>query len=69
MLENIKTRLKTHGKKDITGTINSILPEQSEGNNHTSKINVFPALHTIFFLLDGSENEFACPHGVIKSTL
>ena len=27
------------------------MPEQSEGNNHTSKINLFPVSHTIFFLL------------------
>ena len=25
------------------------MPEQSEANNHTSKINVFPVLHTIFY--------------------
>ena len=25
------------------------MPEQSEGNNHMSKINVFSILHTIFF--------------------
>ena len=25
------------------------MPEKSEGNNHTSKINVFPVSHTIFF--------------------
>ena len=28
----------------------SLMPEQSEGNNYTSKINVFPVWHTIFFL-------------------
>ena len=28
----------------------SLRPEQSECNNHTRKINVFPALHTIFLL-------------------
>ena len=27
----------------------SLMPEQSEGNNDTSKINVFPVSHTIFF--------------------
>ena len=31
------------------------MPEQSEGNNHTSKINVFPVLHMIFFLLAGQK--------------
>ena len=35
------------------------MPEKSEGNNHTSKINVFP---------DQKMDLFA-PHGVIKSTL
>ena len=46
------------------------MPEQSEGNNYTSKINVFPVLHTIFFLLAGQKVDlFARPHGVIKSTL
>ena len=45
------------------------MPEQSEGNNHTSKINVFPVLHTIFFLLAGQKVDFFAPHGAIKSTL
>ena len=31
------------------------MPEQSEGNNHTSKINVFLDSHTILFLLGGQK--------------
>ena len=45
------------------------MPEQSEGNNHTSRINVFPVLHTIFFLLAGQKVDLFAPHGAIKSTL
>ena len=45
------------------------MPEQSEGNNHTSKIYVFPVLHTIFFLLAGQKVDLFAPHGAIKSTL
>ena len=45
------------------------MPEQSEVNNHTSKINVFPVLHTIFFLLAGQKVDLFAPHGEIKSTL
>ena len=45
------------------------MPEQSEGNNHTRKINVFPVLHTIFFLLAGQKVDLFAPHGAIKSTL
>ena len=47
----------------------SLVPEQSEGNNHTSKINVFPVLHTIFFLLAGQKVDLFAPQGAIKSTL
>ena len=47
----------------------SLMPEQSEGKNHTSKINVFPVLHTIFFLLCGQKMDLFAPHGSIKSTL
>ena len=32
-----------------------------EGSNHTSKINVSPVLHTIFFLLGGQKIDFFCP--------
>ena len=45
------------------------MPEQSEGNNHMSKINVFPVLHTIFFLPAGQKVDLFAPHGAIKSTL
>ena len=33
-----------------------MIPEQSEGKNHTSKINVFPLSKTVFFLLGGKKN-------------
>ena len=36
----------------------SLLPEQSEGNNHASKIIVFLVSHMIFFLLGGQKNNF-----------
>ena len=36
---------------------------QSEGNNHTTKINVFSVLHTIFILLGRSKNGIACLAG------
>ena len=39
------------------------------GKNHTSKINVFPVLHTIFFLLLGQTMNLFAPHRAIKSTL
>ena len=45
------------------------MPEQSEGNNHTSKINVFPVLYTIFFLLAGQKVDLFAPHGAMKSAL
>ena len=45
------------------------MPEESEGNNHTSKINVFPVLHTIFFLLAGQNMDLVSPQGAIKYTL
>ena len=45
------------------------MPEQSKGNNYTSKINVFPVLYTIFFLLWGQKMDLFAPHGAIKSTL
>ena len=35
--------------------------EQSEGDNHASKINVFLLSHTIFFSTMGSENRLICP--------
>ena len=38
----------TRGKKYIL-QVRSLMPEQSEGNNHTIKINVFSVSHTIFF--------------------
>ena len=36
----------------------SLVPEQSEGNNQTSKINVFPVSHAIIFLLVGHKVDF-----------
>ena len=47
----------------------SLMPEKSEGNNHTSKIYVFPVLDTIFFLLWGQKIDLFAPRGEIKSTL
>ena len=44
------------------------MPEQSEGKNHTSKINVFPVLHTIFFS-KGKKLDIFAPQGAIKCTL
>ena len=54
------------------------MPEQSEDNNHTSEINIFPVLHTIFcplrgqkmkifFLLSGHKVDFIAPCGSNKS--
>ena len=40
----------TRGKKYIL-RLWSLIPERSEGNNHTRYINVSPVVHTIFFLL------------------
>ena len=57
------------GKKKCILRVWSLLTEQSEGNNHTSKINVSPVLHTIFFLLTGQKVDLFAPHGAIKSTL
>ena len=45
------------------------MPELSKGNNHTSKINVFPVSHTIFFLLGRHKMDLFAPRGVIKSIL
>ena len=45
------------------------MPEQSEGNNQTSKINVFLVSHTIFFLLGDQKTDLFAPYGAIKSTL
>ena len=45
------------------------MPQQSESKNHTSKINVFPVLHTIFFLRGGQKMDLFAPHALIKSTL
>ena len=45
------------------------MPKQSEGNNDTSKISVFPVLHTIFFLIEGRKLDLLALHREIKSTL
>ena len=37
----------------------SFMPEWSDGNNHTSKINVFPVLHTIYFPFGGQILHFS----------
>ena len=43
--------------------------EKTEGNNHTSNINVFPVLHMIFFLLKGLKVDLLTLQGAIKYTL
>ena len=47
----------------------SLMSEQSKGNNYTSKINVFPVSHTIFFLLGSQKMDLFASDGAIKSTL
>ena len=37
------------------------MPKQSEGNNHTSKINIFTVSHTIYFLLGVRKWIFIAP--------
>ena len=34
------------------------MPEKNEDNNHTSKKNVFPVLHMIFFLIGAQKMDF-----------
>ena len=53
--------------------------KQSEDNNHTTRINVFSILHTVFFPTGGPKNlfflledhkvDFIAPIGVNKSIL
>ena len=38
------------------------MSEQIEGNNHTRRINIFPASQTIFFLLGEQQMDFFAPH-------
>ena len=60
------------GEREFISRVRSLMPEQSEGNNHTSKINVFTILQTIFFLLGGgggSKMNFLAPKGSIRCTL
>ena len=45
------------------------MPDQSEGNNHTSKINIFPVLDTTFFSPEGQKMDLFAPQVPIKSTL
>ena len=47
----------------------NLMPEHSKGNNHTSKINVFPLLHMIFFLLGGHKMDLFAPQGSMKCSL
>ena len=42
------------------------MPEKSEGNNNTSKMNVSPVSHTIFFLRGGQKMDLFAPHGAAK---
>ena len=57
------------GEKKFILRVWSLVPEQSEGNNHMSEINLFPVSYTIFFLLGGQKMNLFAPHGAIKSTL
>ena len=43
------------GRKKFILKVWSLMPVQSEGNNHASKINVFLVSYTIFFLLVGQK--------------
>ena len=56
------------GRKKFILRVWSLIPEQSEGNNRTSKINLFPVSYTIFFLLGDQKMDLFDPHGAIKST-
>ena len=56
------------GKKIIM-RVWSLILEQSKGNNHTSKINVFHVSHTTFYLLGSQKMDLFALHGTIKSTL
>ena len=47
----------------------SLMPEESEGNKHTSKMNVFSTSHTIYFLLGSQKMDLFDSHGAIKSIL
>ena len=47
----------------------SLIPEQSEVNNHMSNINIFSVLHTIFFYWGGQKMDLVAPSGAIKCTL
>ena len=59
--------LCNQGKKCIL-RVRSLRPEQSEGNNDTSKIDVFTVSHD-FFILRDLKMDFFFPHREIKSTL
>ena len=48
-------------KKNFILRVLSLMLEKSESNNHTSKINVFPVLYTIFFLLGDQKMDFFFP--------
>ena len=39
----------------------SLMPEKIKGNNYTSKMNVFPVSHTIFFLRGGQKMDLFAP--------
>ena len=55
-------------KKTFILRVWSLMHEQSEGNNHTSKWMFFPC-STWFFFLRGSKMDLFAPHEAIKSTL
>ena len=65
--ESIIVYCATREKKFIL-RVWSLMLEQSEDKNLTSKINVFPLLHMIFFLLGGQTMDLFISQGVIKCT-
>ena len=66
--EKILSYCATRGKKFLL-QVWSLMLKQSGGNNHTSKINIFPVSQMIFFSTRGSETEFYAPFGANNSTL
>ena len=45
--------VKPASRKKVYFVSENLMPEQSEDNNHTIKINVFLVWHKNFFLLEG----------------
>ena len=51
------------GRRKFIFRVWNLMPKKSKGNNHTSKINVFPCVAYEFFPLEGSKNGFLWPAG------